>query len=206
MLVTTSICNDIETGRHGWAAGLAEIKPAYLKCVCPNAPTMPVTLNAGFRMPSWFDIYTLQQTSMQDEEGIKKAAENLHTLIDEEEKKGIPSNRIMVGGFSQGGAVSIYAALTYKKPLGGLLMLSSWLPLSNQFPEIVKGNTETAIFQAHGDVDPVVPFAWGELTGKKLKTFVKNYEFKSYAGLMHSSCPQEMDDVKQFINKHLPPV
>uniref|UniRef100_A0A8B9YQP8 Acyl-protein thioesterase 1 n=1 Tax=Bos mutus grunniens TaxID=30521 RepID=A0A8B9YQP8_BOSMU len=145
---------------HGWAEAFARIRSAHIKYICPHAPVMPVTLNMNMAMPSWFDIIGLSPDSLEDETGIKQAAENVKPLIDHEVKNGIPSNRIILGGFSQGGG-----------------------PTS-------------------------VTLMFGSLTAEKLKTLVNpaNVTFRTYAGMMHSSCQQEMMDIKQFIYKLLPPV
>jgi lysophospholipase II len=105
-----------------------------MKVICPTAPTMAVTLNAGFRMPSWFDLRTLAIGGPEDVEGIKAATKNAHELIRGEIASGIASNRIMLGGFSQGGALALYAALTFPEPLAGIMALSCWLPLYDTFP------------------------------------------------------------------------
>ena len=89
-----------DTG-HGWAEAFARIRSAHIKYICPHAPVMPVTLNMNMAMPSWFDIIGLSPDSLEDETGIKQAAENVKPLIDHEVKNGIPSNRIILGGFSQ---------------------------------------------------------------------------------------------------------
>lgn len=103
---------------------------------CFLRPTMPVTLNNGFRMPSWFDLKSLEASGPEDEAGIKKAAESIHGMIEAEEKEGIPANRIVIGGFSQGGALALYSALTYRKNLAGIVSLSCWLPLHKSFPGV----------------------------------------------------------------------
>lgn len=108
---------------------------------------MPVTLNAGFRMPSWFDLKTLDVSGPQDEEGIKSATVNVHKLIADEIKEGISASRIIIGGFSQGGALALYAALTYPEPLAGVIALSSWLPLHKAFPAALKCPNTVPIFQ-----------------------------------------------------------
>ena len=97
---------------------------------------MPVTLNNGFQMPSWFDLKTLDAAGPEDDEGIKKAANSIHSLIEQEEALGIASNRIAIGGFSQGGALALYSALTYTKPLACVVGLSCWLPLHKSFPAV----------------------------------------------------------------------
>uniref|UniRef100_A0A2I3RU95 palmitoyl-protein hydrolase n=2 Tax=Pan TaxID=9596 RepID=A0A2I3RU95_PANTR len=155
-----------------------------------------LTLNMNMAMPSWFDIIGLSPDSQEDESGIKQAAENITALIDQEVKNGIPSNRIILGGFSQGGALSLYTALTTHQKLAGVTALNCWLPLWASFPQgpIGGANRDISILQCHGDCDPLVPLMFANVT------------FKTYEGMMHSSCQQEMMDVKQFIDKLLPPI
>uniref|UniRef100_A0A803WC66 Acyl-protein thioesterase 1 n=2 Tax=Ficedula albicollis TaxID=59894 RepID=A0A803WC66_FICAL len=197
-----------DTG-HGWSEALAGIKSPHVKYICPHAPVMPVSLNMNMSMPSWFDIIGLSPDSQEDEAGIKQAAENVKALIDQEVKNGIPSNRIILGGFSQGGALSLYTALTTHQKLAGVVALSCWLPLRATFPQgpISGVNKDIAVLQCHGDCDPLVPVMFGSLTVEKLKTMINpaNVTFKTYSGMMHSSSLEEMMDVKQFIDKHLPP-
>uniref|UniRef100_A0A2K5Q7W2 Acyl-protein thioesterase 1 n=1 Tax=Cebus imitator TaxID=2715852 RepID=A0A2K5Q7W2_CEBIM len=182
-----------DTG-HGWAEAFAGIRSSHIKYICPHA----------------FDIIGLSPDSQEDEPGIKQAAENIKALIDQEVKNGIPSNRIILGGFSQGGALSLYTALTTQQKLAGVTALSCWLPLRASFPQgpISGANRDISILQCHGDCDPLVPLMFGSLTVEKLKTLVNpaNVTFKTYQGMMHSSCQQEMMDVKQFIDKVLPPI
>ncbi|KAL2766707.1 acyl-protein thioesterase 1 isoform 2 [Daubentonia madagascariensis] len=158
------------------AARKATAAVIFLHGLGDTGPVMPVTLNMNMAMPSWFDIIGLSPDSQEDEPGIKHAAESIKALIDQEVKNGIPSNRIILGGFSQG-------------PISGV-------------------NRDISILQCHGDCDPLVPMMFGSLTVEKLKTLVNpaNVTFKTYEGMMHSSCHQEMMDVKQFIDKLLPPI
>ncbi|KAM4706212.1 acyl-protein thioesterase 1 isoform 4-T4 [Rhinophrynus dorsalis] len=173
-------------------------------------PIMPVSLNMNMSMPSWFDIIGLSPDAQEDESGIKKAAENVKALIDQEVKNGIPSNRIILGGFSQGGALSLYTALTTHQKLAGVVALSCWLPLRTSFPQASanSANKDVSVLQCHGESDPLVPLMFGSLTSDNLKTIINpaNVSFKTYSGLTHSSCTQEMSDIKQFIEKQLPPV
>lgn len=157
---------------------------------------MPVTLNAGFQMPSWFDLKTLDMYGPEDESGIKNATANIQTMIQSEISAGIPANRIIVGGFSQGGALALHAGLTSTNTLGGIVALSCWLPLHKSFPGALKTDDTVPIFQCHGEVDPVVPYKIGQLSHYSLKTFMKNAQFTPYPGLTHSSSQQEMDDIK----------
>ncbi|XP_044522224.1 acyl-protein thioesterase 1 isoform X3 [Gracilinanus agilis] len=182
-----------DTG-HGWAEAFAGIRSSHVKYICPHA----------------FDIIGLSPDSQEDEQGIKQAAENIKALIDQEVKNGIPSHRIILGGFSQGGALSLYTALTTQQKLAGVIALSCWLPLRSSFPQGPIGgvNKDISILQCHGDSDPLVPHMFGSLTVEKLKLLVNpcNVSFSTYEGMMHGSCNQEMLDVKNFIDKVLPPV
>ncbi|XP_071381840.1 acyl-protein thioesterase 1 isoform X4 [Centroberyx affinis] len=164
-----------DTG-HGWAEAFAGIRIPHVKYICPHAPTMPVSLNMRMSMPSWFDIYGLSPDANEDESGIKRASENLKALIDQEVKNGIPSHRIMLGGFSQASANSV--------------------------------NKDMHVLQCHGDADPLVPFIFGSQTAERVKSLINpaNITFKTYRGLPHSACPEEMVDIKRFIEKQLPPI
>ncbi|XP_022102263.1 acyl-protein thioesterase 1-like isoform X5 [Acanthaster planci] len=198
-----------DTG-HGWASGLEEVVRSaglhHVKIVCPTAPTIPVTLNMGFRMPAWFDITSLSFDEDQDQDRITESSKLLNNLIDEEEKSGIPSNRIVIGGFSQGGAIALYTALTTERQLGGVLALSTWLPLHTKFPGAFVGSRrDYPVLQCHGDSDPVVNMQYGVMTSTLLKEqFCSNHTFRQYPGLGHSSCPPEMKDSADFLVKVLP--
>eukprot|EP00062_Callorhinchus_milii_P020029 gi/632975236/ref/XP_007904114.1/ PREDICTED: acyl-protein thioesterase 1 [Callorhinchus milii] len=198
-----------DTG-HGWAETLAGIKSPHVKYICPHAPVTPVTLNMKVPMHSWFDIIGLSPDADEDETGIKNAAESIKALIDEEVKNGIPSHRIILGGFSQGGALSLYTALTTHQKLGGVIGLSCWLPLRDSLSQAVANgpNKEIHVLQCHGEADPLVPLMFGSLTAQKLKTIINpnNFTFKTYLDMKHSSSHQEMMDVKEFIEKQLPPI
>uniref|UniRef100_A0A672NE49 palmitoyl-protein hydrolase n=1 Tax=Sinocyclocheilus grahami TaxID=75366 RepID=A0A672NE49_SINGR len=183
-----------DTG-HGWADTMTSIRLPYIKYICPHAPRIPVTLNMKMTMPSCIDHSFFS---------IVKA------IIDHEVKNGIPSSRIILGGFSQGGALSLYTALTSQQHLAGVVGLSCWLPLHKTFPQAASGsgNKDTPILQCHGEMDPMIPVQFGAMTAEKLKTIIspQNVTFRTYPGLMHSSCPQEMSAVKEFIEKQLPRV
>jgi len=195
-----------DTG-HGWAASLAEIKPPNLKIVCPTAAAQPVTLNGGMSMPSWFDLKSLDISGPEDRAGIISASENIHKLIDSEVSSGgIGHNRVILGGFSQGGALAIYSALTYKHTLGGIIGLSCWLPLHTDFPNSLQaGNAETPLLQCHGNADPIVRYNIGEKSSEALSKFMSNSSFHSFRGLGHSSSEEEMEKVSEFISKYIPP-
>ena len=175
-----------------------------MQYLCPTANTSPVSLNMGFPMPSWFDIKTLDIGGAEDEEGIKRAAVGVHGMINSEIKSGIPASRIILGGFSQGGALALYSALTYPEPLAGVIGLSCWMPLHKQFPAARKCPESVPIFLAHGDSDPIVAYKFGQLSANMLKQFMKHSSLKTYRGLTHQSCPEEVNDMKTFIQTQLP--
>ncbi|CAF1214377.1 unnamed protein product [Rotaria sordida] len=182
----------------------------HVKFIFPNAPIQRVTLNMGMPMPTWFDIHGLDQNAKEDQPGIEKSSKYLSDLIEEEIKGGISPERIMVGGFSMGGAVAIHAALTSPHTLGGVLALSTWLPLSTTFPKaLISGDKKVnlPILQCHGDQDSMVQVQWARLTEQGIKAMgFKQYTFKEYRNMEHSSCNEEMEDVSKFIVQNLPKV
>lgn len=190
-----------------WHLQLSTMIPSHIKCICPTAPTMPVTLNMGMRMNSWFDLRSLNPLDPEDDDGIKSACKRIHELIAEQEKQGIPHDRIMLGGFSQGGALSLYSALTYPKKLAGIVALSCWLPLHQTFPDAAENiNKDVPVLQCHGDQDFVVPLSWGQASSVVLSTFLEKtkYQYKVYSGLGHSSSSAELNDVLHFIQRNIP--
>lgn len=192
-----------DTG-NGWAAAMSEIKPPHTKVILPTAPTIPVTINAGAKMPSWFDLHGLNPNTPEDETGLNASTEKIHSLIDKEVASGIPSNRIVLGGFSQGGGLALYAGLRCTKSLGGIVALSCWLPMFRNFPDPnLKCSPDVPIFMCHGDCDPVVPYKWGQASHKVLRNFMNNCEFHTYLGLMHSSNQTELNDIKSFLDRIL---
>lgn len=194
-----------DTG-DGWACALSNLQLPHVKIICPHAPAIPVSLNMGALMPAWFDLKGLSPQTPEDEAGIKRAAESIRAIIEHEARNGIPPHRIILGGFSQGGALSLYTALTGPVQVAGVVALSCWLPLHRTFPGASCGMKNIPILQCHGECDPMVPKEFGELTSRLIKT-VDNPDlvcFKSFSNLSHSSCPQEMDEVKKFIEKYLP--
>lgn len=204
---------------NGWCEGFKHIKQKHVQYVFPNAEAMPVTLNMGMVMPSWFDIASLDMKGKEDEKGIKKAAEAVRNLMKaEQDKAGVSADRVVLGGFSMGGALALYTALTHTEQIGGLILLSSWLPLREKFvPKPEDGFSLTRqrcqIFQGHGDSDPLVLTKFGSETfniiDKARKADWKEdskVSFQLYKGMGHSSSNEEMNDVGKFLQKILPPV
>jgi len=193
-----------DTGQQ-WSISLGKLGLDHVKFMCPTAPPQPVTLNGGFQMPSWFDIRGLDPQTEEDAAGIEKAANTIKSLVDAEVAAGIPAERIVIGGFSQGGAAAIYAALTMDKNVGGVTLLSTWLPLHQRFPAVAKANLSTPMLQCHGKADPIVPFQWGKMTSGALGGINGKHSFKEYPSMGHHSSDAEMRDLKTFLAEVLPP-
>ncbi|KAF1812597.1 acyl-protein thioesteras-like protein 1 [Eremomyces bilateralis CBS 781.70] len=179
--------------------------------IFPSAPNIPITLNMGMRMPGWYDIASLDELKRaEDETGINRSRAYFHELINAEIKKGIPSNRIVLGGFSQGGAMSLLSGLTSPHKLGGIFGLSCYLLLKDKAQAMIadanNANKETKIFIGHGDEDQVVKHAAGKTSAEVLKQWGYDVDFRTYAGLVHSADPEEIDDLESYLNDRIPPL
>ncbi|CAG0886343.1 unnamed protein product [Cyprideis torosa] len=195
-----------DTG-HGWCSSLASYKPPHVKVVCPTAKVIRVTLNMGMPMPAWFDLKSLKPGGAEDQQSLHAASLEVHKMIEDEVKAGIPYDRIVIGGFSMGGALALYSALTFPHKLAGIVVLSGWMPVHQEFqknPSLMVGNKDTNLFQAHGDSDHVVPYVWGKMTAEHLSKINPNATFKTYSGLEHSSSDAELRDVKTFLQTVVP--
>lgn len=174
-----------------------------IRFVFPHAPKRPVTINNGYVMRAWYDILAIDKGSPQDEEGIRDAAKIVLGLIDEQNSQGIPCSRIVLAGFSQGGAIALHAALRHPESLAGVMALSTYLPLQQYLPgEIEAANRGIAVFMAHGSMDDVVPPGLGEDARECLRSYGCEVEWKSYA-MPHSVCADEVVDINQWLEKIL---
>ncbi|KAH7192486.1 acyl-protein thioesterase 1 [Fusarium flagelliforme] len=205
-----------DTG-HGWASAVENWRRRQrldeVKFILPHAPQIPISVNMGMRMPGWFDIKQLggdvdSLIRNEDAEGIKRSQQYFHELIQEEINSGISPERIVLGGFSQGGAMSLLAGLTCTSKLGGIIGLSSWLLLSKTFADMVKptdANRQTPVMMFHGEEDPIVPCERGKLSADLLKGLGYDVSWKTYPGMGHSAVLEELDEVEAFLRKQLPP-
>ncbi|KAF2749085.1 Phospholipase/carboxylesterase [Sporormia fimetaria CBS 119925] len=177
--------------------------------VFPHAPNIPITANQGYPMPGWYDIKSFGdlQSREEDEDGIKRSQAYIHSLIDAEVEKGIPANRIVIGGFSQGGAISLISGVTYKNQLGGIFGLSCYLLLGKKLKDMLpegNPNKDTPIFMAHGDSDQVVAHRYGKMSAEELEKLGYKVDFRTYKDLAHSADPDEIDDLEAYLNKQIP--
>ncbi|KAK6224280.1 phospholipase carboxylesterase [Colletotrichum tabaci] len=205
-----------DTG-HGWASAVENWRRRQrldeVKFVLPHAPQIPITCNWGMRMPGWFDIKRLDGTvealrESEDEPGIRASSEYFQSLVQAEVDAGIPAERIILGGFSQGGAMAIFSGLTGPHRIGGIVGLSCWLLLSNKFADIVPAgspNQDTPVWLGHGDADPLVRPELGALSAEALKKLGFKVSRTLYPGMPHAACPEELDDVEAFLLERLPP-
>lgn len=200
---------------HGLGANGYDFAPAVndldipvelgLRFIFPHAPTRPVTLNGGFHMPAWYDLYGLKFGSEEDALGLAQAARWVGDIIAHEHALGIPFDRMIIGGFSQGGAVALQTALRYPHRLGGLLALSTYLPLAKTLAtEVSAANLELPIFVAHGQFDTLVPASWADYTIQQLQHLSYQPELHVYP-MEHSVCHEELRDIGKWIKTIIKP-
>jgi phospholipase/carboxylesterase len=175
---------------------LPEEKP--VRFVFPNAPQRPVTINMGMRMRAWYDILELGGGA-EDEAGIRDSQRQLEKLIEREKTRGIPARRIVLAGFSQGGAIALQTSLRHPERLAGVLALSTYLPLaSTLLLERSAINGDVPVFMAHGTFDPMIPIARAAQSRAMLQSFGYPVEWREYP-MPHSVCPQEIADIAAFL-------
>jgi phospholipase/carboxylesterase len=174
-----------------------------IRFVFPHAPVRPVTLNNGFAMRAWYDIYSLNDLYREDRAGIETSEQAIRHLIQQQRAAGIASTRIIVAGFSQGGAMSLHTGLRYHEPLGGVIGLSTYLPLyAHVAKEASPENRSTPIFLAHGEFDQLLPLALGEKTCQCLLQMGYPVEWRTYP-MAHQVCLPEIADISQWMQKIL---
>jgi len=176
-----------------------------LRFVFPHAPMRPVTINGGMTMRAWFDILSLDRDGLADEAGVRASAGILDGLIQHEQERGIDASKIVVAGFSQGGAIALHNALRSPLKLCGLMALSSYLPLSDTIDaEVVNnpnaGDASVPVFIAHGTSDPMVPYEGGRGSADVLKSLGYQVEWHEYP-MAHAVCPQEIAAIGTWLSK-----
>ena len=174
--------------------------PAALptRFVFPHAPVRPVTINGGMAMRAWYDIVTLDRGGPVDSAGIDESSAALEALITREQERGIEPARIVVAGFSQGGAIAINTILRAEKKLAGLMALSTWLALPDA---LQRDNLDTSVpvFMAHGQFDPMIPIQYGRGSADRLVGAGFDVEWHDYP-MTHAVCPQEIDDIRTWLS------
>jgi phospholipase/carboxylesterase len=172
--------------------------------VFPNAPVRPVTINSGMRMRAWYDIVGLDRRAAEDVAGFQDSEHKIRELIGREVTRGIPAHRIVLAGFSQGGAVSLYTAPRLAEKLAGVMALSCYLPRESTFgAERTPANDATPIFMAHGQGDGTVPMMLGLKSRDFLLAQGYKVEWHEYP-MAHAVCAEEVADIRQFLVRVLP--
>lgn len=171
--------------------------------VFPHAPERPVTINGGMVMRAWYDILTFDRGGPQDEAGILESARLLSRLIEREHQRGTDYGRIVVAGFSQGGAIALHTALGFPRRLAGTMVLSSYLPLADSFMQTVAADGDAPsrampLFLAHGRSDPVLPLELGVSSRKLLEQAGYSVEWHEYA-MAHAVCAEEIADIRSWL-------
>jgi len=213
---------EIETGRnptgtvlwlHGLGADGHDFSPIVpqlvtpderpLRFIFPHAPVRPVAVNGGASMRAWYDILGFNRGIPQDEVGIRASDAEVAALIRRENQRGIATSRIVLGGFSQGGAISLFSGPRYPQKLAGIMGLSCYMLLEDLLPaERTQANYQTPIFLAHGNQDPMVDVRRGTEAKQLLEAGGYPVEWHTYP-MLHSVCPQEIVDIGAWLRKVL---
>lgn len=206
------VCSSI-IWMHGLGADAHDFEPIVpelnlseqpgIRFIFPNAPIQPVTVNGGMEMRAWYNILSIDLPRSEDHDGIYISQQAINKIIENEEQRGIPANKIVLAGFSQGGAMALYTGLLYEKELAGIIALSCYIPAFHKLKNALRSlNTNIPIFMAHGKYDNVIPFHYGEDSFQSLKTL--NYLVSWYSYNMgHEVCREEILDIASWIKKIL---
>ena len=197
---------------HGLGADGRDFEPIVaeldfrspVRFVFPHAPVRPVTINGGMAMRAWYDILGFDRRAREDDAGIRASAAAVTKLIDRELERGIPADRVVLAGFSQGGAIALHTALREPRALGGVMALSTYLPLAGSLAaERSVANAGLPIFMAHGTADNVLPLAMGETARSTLEGLGYAVDWHAY-GMAHSVCLEEISAIGAWLAA-LPP-
>ncbi|GLQ98000.1 alpha/beta hydrolase [Dyella mobilis] len=182
---------------------LVEAQWPALRFVFPHAPVRPVTINGGMAMRAWYDIYGFDLVSRQDEAGVRESIAQVEALIAREQERGVPSERILLAGFSQGGAIALAAGLRHSQRLAGIIALSTYLPIADSLAaERGAANAAVPIFWGHGTFDPVVAMQRGVDSRKVLEALGYQVAWHTYP-MAHAVCAEEIADLRRWMDERL---
>lgn len=170
-----------------------------LRFVFPHAPSLPITVNNGYVMPAWYDIFELTLDRKIDVTQLRTSAEQVHALIEREIARGVPSEKIVIAGFSQGGAVAYEAALSFAKPLAGLLALSTYFATHETVVEYAANKTIPILIQ-HGSADPVVSEVLGQRAYRQLTDRGYAVQYESYS-MEHTLCGEQVGAIGKWLTE-----
>ena len=176
---------------------------AGIKFIFPNAPVRPVTINGGMSMRAWYDVRTANLREYEDEQSIVESTVMINQYIENEMESGIASNKIIVAGFSQGGAIALHCGTRYCEKLAGIIALSTYLPLPQHLEaEKSAANESTPIFMGHGLYDPVITIDQGKTSAQSLTESGYEVEFIEYT-MEHAVCMEEITAIGNWITAKL---
>ncbi|CAN0376711.1 unnamed protein product, partial [Phaeothamnion confervicola] len=179
------------------------LPPLGIRFVFPHAPMRPVTINGGFVMRAWYDIVYQDLALKEDEHGVRQSQKSVEDLIAREQARGVPANRIVIAGFSQGGVIALQTGLRQPKRLAGVMSLSAYLPLSATLAqERNAANNDVPIFLGHGVSDNIVPMPLGIASRDQLLKLGYDVDWHQYP-MAHSVCPQELEDIGAWLTRVL---
>jgi phospholipase/carboxylesterase len=169
-----------------------------LRFIFPHAPVQPVTINGGMAMRSWYDIVSFDSEGRADRAGVLASSDLLEGLIAREIERGVAPQKIVVAGFSQGGAVAIHTALQTEHPIAGLMALSTYMAFPDDAASAVS-RKDLPIFMAHGSFDPVLRMEWGRSSADRLIEAGYAVDWHEYP-MAHAVCPQEIADISNWLS------
>jgi phospholipase/carboxylesterase len=198
---------------HGLGADAHDFEPIIpqlvdrawpaLRFVFPQAPVRAITVNGGMRMRAWYDITGMEIAQRQDETGIRASIGLLDELIARENARGVASDNLFIAGFSQGGAIALAGGLRHRVRLGGIIALSTYMPLHLALAaERSEANADLPVFMGHGTFDPVVPLALGTLSRDMLIALGQPVAWHTYP-MAHEVCPAEIADLRTWIGERV---
>jgi phospholipase/carboxylesterase len=180
-----------------------ELPRTAIRFVFPHAPLQPVTINNGMVMRAWYDIAGADLARREDERGVRASQALVEALIAREKARGAPARRIVLAGFSQGGAISLQAGLRHPERLAGIMALSAYVPIAESLAaEAHAANGDVPIFMAHGVYDPIVPITVARRSRELLERLGYGVEWHEYP-MPHSVAPQELDDIGAWLARAL---
>jgi len=169
-----------------------------LRFVFPHAPVRPVTINGGVAMRAWFDILSFDRAGRAEASSLEQSRALLLALVERERERGMPPDRIVLAGFSQGGAVVLHTVMQQPLELAGIMALSTFLPAFDTGVSEAPGDTSTPVFMAHGSYDPVLPLALGRECAAALEQLGYRVEWHEYP-MAHAVCPQEIVAIRNWL-------
>ncbi|MCG9712314.1 alpha/beta hydrolase [Shewanella insulae] len=191
-------------------AGFAPVVPLLglpdelgVSFIFPHAPSMPVTINQGYVMPAWYDIKGMEVDNRADMAGVLASELAITALIEEQIASGVPSDKIVLAGFSQGGVMSLFTGLRFSKRLAGIMALSCYLPTGNALPDnLSDANRDTPLLQQHGEQDEVVPLALGHSAFELISKAGYQTQWQTYP-MGHSVLPNQLQEIGQWLKARL---